>query len=170
MYNVGDLIMYSSHGICEIDDITEKSFSDQTKTYYVMHPLNNKQLVINIPTHSDKINLRDVVDKESAQLIIDSFKQPGVAWIEKNNHRIQIFSEAIKKGNRIEIAKIVNTLMLKQHDDVLVGKKLGAQDSKLLTTIQNLLFTELALSLKTTSEDIYNRVVSCLQEQNYKVV
>ncbi len=165
MYNVGDLIMYASHGICEIDDITEKNFSNQSKTYYVMHPLNNNQLVINVPIHSEKINIQDVVNKETAQRIINSFKQPGVEWIEKNNHRIHIYSEAIKKGDRFEIAKIVNTLMFKQHQDDLIGKKYGSQDMKLLTTIQNILFSELAISLETSSDDIYNRVEECLNEQ-----
>ncbi len=166
MYSVGDLIMYSAHGICEIEDITEKSFLDQTKTYYVLHPLNNTSLVINVPIHSDKINLQDVVNKETAQRIIDSFKQPGVEWIEKSNHRIHIYSEAIKKGDRFEIAKIVNTLMIKQREDELIGKKFSSQDMKLLTTIQNILFSELGLSLETSSEDIYYRVVKCLEEQN----
>ncbi|SOC43347.1 CarD family transcriptional regulator [Ureibacillus acetophenoni] len=165
MYSVGDLIMYSSHGICEIDDITEKNFSNQTKTYYVMHPINNAQLVINVPIHSDKINLQDVVNKATAQKIIDSFEHPGVDWIEKNNHRIHIYSEAIKHGDRYEIAKIVNTLMVKQHELQLFEKKLSSQDMKLLTSIQNILFSELALSLETTSDDIYNRVVECLKQQ-----
>ncbi|KGR79376.1 CarD family transcriptional regulator [Ureibacillus manganicus] len=165
MYSVGDLIIYSSHGICEIDDITEKSFSNQTKTYYVMHPINDSKLVINVPIHSDKINLQDVVNKATAEKIIDSFKHPGVDWIEKNNHRIHIFSEAIKNGDRFEIAKIVNTLMVKQHDNEFLGKKLGSQDMKLLTSIQNILFSELALSLETTSDEIYNRVVKSLQHQ-----
>lgn len=165
MYSVGDLIMYSSHGICEIDDITEKSFSNQTKTYYVMHPINNAQLVINVPIHSDKLNLKDIVNKATAQKIIDSFKHPGVDWIEKNNHRIHIYSEAIKHGDRYEIAKIVNTLMVKQYELDLLDKKLSSQDMKLLSSIQNILFSELALSLETTSDDIYNRVVECLQQQ-----
>lgn len=165
MYSVGDLIMYSSHGICEIDDITEKNFSNQTKTYYVLHPINNAQLVINVPIHSDKINLQDVVNKTTAQKIIDSFKQPGVDWIEKNNHRIHIYSEAIKHGDRYEIAKIVNTLMVKQHELQQFDKKLSSQDMKLLASIQNILFSELALSLETTSDDIYNRVVECLKQQ-----
>jgi CarD family transcriptional regulator len=128
-----------------------------------MHPLNNSKLVINVPIHSDKINLQDVVSKNTAEKIIDSFKQPGVEWIEKNNHRIHIYSEAIKKGDRFEIAKILNTLMYKQREDELLGKKLSSQDMKLLTTIQNILFSEIAISLETTSDNIYNRVVKCLQ-------
>ncbi|CAM5209647.1 CarD family transcriptional regulator OS=Ureibacillus acetophenoni OX=614649 GN=SAMN05877842_11596 PE=4 SV=1 [Ureibacillus acetophenoni] len=170
MYSVGDLIMYSSHGICEIDDITEKSFSNQTKTYYVLHPLNNQNLVINIPIHSDKINLQDVVDQDTALRIIDSFKKPGVEWIEKSNHRIHLYSETIKHGDRFEIARIVNTMMVKKQDEELLGKKLGSQDMKLLTTIQNILFVELALSLKTTSDDIYQRAIKCLKEQEDNIL
>nr|WP_106782457.1 CarD family transcriptional regulator [Lysinibacillus timonensis] len=165
MYNVGDLIIYSSHGICEIDDITEKSFFNDTKTYYVMHPLNNEKLVINIPINSDKINLTEMVDKQTALMLISTFKTPGVEWIEKSTHRAHIYSTAIKKGDRFEIAKILNTLMTKQLEEERNGNKVSNQDLKLLTSIQNILLTELAIALDTTSEDIYNRLVNCIQEQ-----
>ena len=39
MFNVGDIIIHSAHGLCEIDDICEKTYGDTTRTYYVLHPL-----------------------------------------------------------------------------------------------------------------------------------
>ena len=39
MYNIGDLIIYSSHGICRIDDICEKEYYGVAKNYYVLHPM-----------------------------------------------------------------------------------------------------------------------------------
>ena len=61
-------------------------------------------------------------------------------------------------------------MMVKKQDDELLGKKLGSQDMKLLTTIQNILFVELALSLKTTSDDIYQRAIKCLKEQEDNIL
>ena len=31
MYNIGDLMIYSAHGICRVDDICEKTISGITK-------------------------------------------------------------------------------------------------------------------------------------------
>ncbi|MDQ6596090.1 CarD family transcriptional regulator [Bacillus salipaludis] len=41
MFNIGDLIIYSGHGICRVDDICEKTVSGITRTYYVLHPMEN---------------------------------------------------------------------------------------------------------------------------------
>ena len=39
MFNIGDVVIYSAHGISKIDNICEKPFSNVTKTYYELHPL-----------------------------------------------------------------------------------------------------------------------------------
>ena len=31
MYNVGDLVVYSSHGICRVDDICEKTLLERQR-------------------------------------------------------------------------------------------------------------------------------------------
>ena len=89
--------------------------------------------------------------------------------IAKEQFRVSITKNIIDEikqyCERFEIAKIVNTLMYKQLQDEQLGKKFASQDMKLLSTIQNILFNELAVSLETTSDDIYNRVVKCIEEQ-----
>ncbi len=54
MYNVGDVVIYSSHGLCSIEDICEQTFSDITKTYYVLQPFNDLKLTIRTPTNNAK--------------------------------------------------------------------------------------------------------------------
>ena len=39
MFNIGDVVMYSAHGVSKIDNICEKTYSNVTKTYYELHPL-----------------------------------------------------------------------------------------------------------------------------------
>ena len=39
MFNIGDVVIYSAHGISKIDNICEKTFSNVTKTYYELLPL-----------------------------------------------------------------------------------------------------------------------------------
>ncbi|MEH7306801.1 CarD family transcriptional regulator [Neobacillus drentensis] len=56
MFNNGDLVIYSAHGICKIDDICEKTIAGMTKTYYELHPLDhNHQLTISVPVLKDFI-------------------------------------------------------------------------------------------------------------------
>lgn len=158
MFNVGDLIIYSSHGLCHIDDISEKTFSGVTKTYYVLHPLNNEKLEISTPVDNKSISMLEIMNKEEAEEILNLFTLPGIEWIEKSNQRTQAYSEIARKGTRQDIAKIVNTLMVKRYEFELIDKKFPEHDRKLLTSMQGTLFAELALSLNTTSEEISDRI------------
>ncbi|RHW33447.1 CarD family transcriptional regulator [Lysinibacillus yapensis] len=160
MFNIGDTIIYSAHGLCQIDGISEKTISGVTKTYYVLHPLNNEKLEISTPV--DHQSISSLMDKAEAEEILNLFTQPGIEWIEKGNQRVQFYSQITKKGNRKEIAKIINTLLVKQHEFELNEKKFPQQDRKLLSSIQSILFAELALTLNTTSEKISEKVAQLL--------
>lgn len=160
MFNIGDTIIYSSHGLCQIDAISEKTFSGVTKTYYVLHPLNNEKLEISTPV--DNKTISTLMAKEEAEEILNLFTQPGIEWIEKGNQRSQGFSLIAKKGDRKEIAKVVNSLLVKKNELENFGKKFPEQDRKLLISMQSILFSELALSLNTTTEVISDKIASLL--------
>jgi CarD family transcriptional regulator len=167
MYNIGDLVIYSAHGICKINDICEKTVSGITRNYYVLHPMDNKQhLTISIPVNNDKVAILDLIQKEEAQEILESFNYPGVEWYEKANERLTIFSDILSTGDRKEIAKVINTLMRKKIEVELHEKKLYEQDRKLLITSQNILFKELALSLNCFYEDINEMVIRLIKGNN----
>lgn len=166
MHKIGDLIIYSAHGVCVIDDICEKTVLGETKSYYVLHPLEDAKLSISIPVDNKSIVMFDLMHKDEAEIIINSFKNPGIAWIENNHQRIQEYNEIINTGNRKEISKIVNTLMKKKHETELNGKKMGEQDRKLLASVQNILFSELAISLETTMDEIKEKASSLMSIQS----
>jgi CarD family transcriptional regulator len=163
MLNIGELVIYSGQGICKVDDICDQTYAGNTKTYYVLHPLENSHhLTISIPVDSQKVNISRIIQREQAKEILESFQLPGADWIENNHNRAQVYKDIVKKGNRKEIAKVVNTLIRKKQQSERNEKKFAEQDKKLLFAIQNILFNELAISLHTT----YN-VVS---EEVYKIV
>lgn len=158
MFNVGDLIIYSSHGLCHIDDICDKTYAGETKKYYVLHPLDNEKLQINTPVNNKTISMLEIMDKKDAEEILNVFALPGIDWIEKSHQRTQTYSEIVKKGNRKEIAKIINTLMRKKYEIELNGKKFSEYDRKLLTSLQNILFHEIAISLNIKVDDVLKKV------------
>lgn len=164
MFNAGDLIIYSAQGICRIDNICEKTYFGVTKKYYTLHPLENSTLVINTPVDNDKVIMLELLSREEAEKILESFKLPGAAWIEIHNERNQIYSDAVKRGNRKEISMIANTLMREKIKAVKDGRNLLEKDKKLLTSIENILFAELALSLNTTSEKIQEKIIKYVTE------
>lgn len=159
MHDIGDLIIYSGHGICRVDDICDKSINGAVKTYYVLHPIeNDHQLTIHSPTDNTKIMMLKLVNKDEAEKILESFRSNGVDWIENSHSRIKSYTAIVDAGNRIEIAKTANTLMQKKLVIEAEGRKFFEQDSKLLINIQTILFKELAIVLDTSTDQINQRV------------
>lgn len=166
MFDVGDLVVYSAHGVCRIDDICDKTFAGATRTYYVMHPLEDPNLILNIPKDHATLAVLELLDREEAESLISSFCQPGSTWIENNNQRAQAFRHIIDTGSREKVAQIANTLMRRKHEAEQNGKQLGQADSRTLTSIQKILFSELAISLNTTEDAIEERVSDMVAEQS----
>jgi CarD family transcriptional regulator len=163
MFHVGDLIIYSAHGVCQIDDICDKSFSGETRTYYVMHPLEDPNLTINIPTDLESITVLSLIDENDAGKILDSFGvEPEIQWVENSNQRAQYFHQIINTGNRGDIIKLVNTLVRKKLEAETNGKKLGQIDQRILNSVQKILFVEMAIALNTTVEAIEERVTNMI--------
>lgn len=164
MFKVGELIIYSTHGICQVDEICEKTFLDVTRTYYVLHPIENPKLTISTPIDNDAVVMLEMLHNDEAGEILASFRNPGIEWVEKTTHRPPTYFEIIKKGNRKEIAKIVNTLMRKKYETELIGKKFNEHDRNMLTYVQNILFTELAIALDTTLEAVLEKADNMIIE------
>ncbi|OEC02992.1 hypothetical protein GY31_04595 [Lysinibacillus sphaericus] len=162
MYNVGDVVIYSSHGLCSVEDICEQTFSDITKTYYVLQPLNDSKLTIRTPIDNAKKQLRDVIKKEEAIQILQSFTSPGVEWIEQNTHRMRFHVEIIKTGDRQKQANLLNTLLRKKIEYEANEKKFPNQEEKLLHSLQEIIFSEFSIALDKPSEEIYDYVVAKL--------
>ena len=158
MFNVGDIIIHSAHGLCEIDDICEKTYGDTTRTYYVLHPLENSKLIINIPIDSKQVVMQKVMEREEAEEILHSFQQPGIEWIENVRQRTKQYNSLVNTGDRKEIAKVAITLMRKNHEASENKEKPYEPDRTLLANIKNIMFKELAVSLDTSYEDISKKV------------
>lgn len=159
MHDIGDLIIYSGHGICRVDDICDKNLNGTVKTYYVLHPIeDDHELTIHAPADNKKIMMQKLINKDEAEKILESFRSDGVEWIENSHSRIKSYTATVDTGNRMEIAKTANTLIRKKHVIEAEGRKFFEQDSKLLINIQNILFKELAIVLDTSTDKINQQV------------
>lgn len=158
MFKVGHLVIYSVHGICRIDNISEKEIAGKLKLYYDLHPLSDDKLKISTPVDNHNLLMLNLIGREEAKEVIQSFRSPGTEWIERNTERNHTYSKVISSGNREEIAKIINTLMRRKQKAERNNKKLSNQDQTMLTSTRNILFKEIAIALGTTYEAVLDEV------------
>lgn len=170
MFKIGDMIIYSVHGMCEVEDIVERTHRDVTRKYYVLHPLQDPQLTIYSPVDNDKVIMLKPLEKDEAEVILQSFENPGVPWIKDVKQRNRKYQQLIKNGDRKEIADIANTLMRKEFENKERSKKLYDQDQKLLNRIQGILFKELSMTLDTSYENIIKKVEDLIKASESTIV
>lgn len=164
MYNAGDLIIYSNHGLCKIEEICEKKFRNISRKYYVIHPIEEPQLTISAPVDKAEKSIRALMDKEEAEKILESFKEPGIQWIEDARERNKKYNKVLDKGDRGEISGVLNTLMRKENEALRNEQKISDQDRKLLNSIQIIMFKELAVTLDTSLETITEKVNGMIKQ------
>ena len=66
MYQLNDIVVYESSGVCRICDIQELSFSEDTapNTYYILAPLFSPGDVIYTPVNSTKTVFRPAINRK----------------------------------------------------------------------------------------------------------
>jgi len=163
MFNIGDLVVYSKHGVCKIDDICKKTVAGMTRKYYELHPLNNEQeLTISAPVDGLGIKIRKLMDKEEAGDVLDTFNFPYTESVDIR--RPNSYTKLISTGDRTKIANVINALMRKKLKMKQDNKKLNQRDQDFLDTARGALFKELAISLNTTSTKINDKVLGMIRK------
>src|SRR5690606_18113128 len=111
MFQIGDLIIYSTHGLCKIEKICEKTLFGATRTYYVVQPLDDSKLTLSVPVDNRSVYMSKVINKKEAEKMLECFKLPGIPWIERSIERKNKYAEVAKTGKREDIVKIIVTLL-----------------------------------------------------------
>ena len=82
MYKKDDFVVYK-HDVCKIKDIKENRLMGNT--YYVMTPIDDNTLIIDIPTDNRMGFLRDIISPEEAEKLIE--KIPEITPLENINEK-----------------------------------------------------------------------------------
>lgn len=164
MFNIGDLVVYSTHGVCQIEGVCEKTVAGVTRNYYELSPVNNEhELSISAPVEGQGTTILKLMNKDEAGDVLESFKIP---MTENKDIRPHSYNKLVHSGDRKEIANIVNMLMRKKLQMEEDNKKLNRRDQDLLDMARGALFKELAISLDTSSNKIGETIVKMIKQED----
>lgn len=155
MYNIGDKIVYPMHGAGVIESIEEKEILGKRQKYYIMKmPIGDMKVMI--PMLSVKeIGIRDVIDQQEAEHVIQIFKAGTTDMSNNWNKRYRENMIKIKSGNIYEVAQVVKNLMRRDKD-----KGLSTGERKMLNSAKQILISELVLAKSVGPNE-----VECLLEE-----
>lgn len=158
MYKVGDFVVYK-RDVCKILEIKEAYFKGLD--YFVLLPLNDKTLKIQVPI-SNKL-LRDVISKEKVEEIITNI--PSIELIKTDNKLIENEYKRLLNSDKYEdLIKIIKTTYLKNKKREDSKKKISDKDKFYFEKAERLLYSEFSIALNMTFDEtkefVKNKVIS----------
>lgn len=154
-YEINDLIMYGSEGVCRVEDICTPKMSgiDKNRVYYVLKPLYKKE-VIYIPVDTKKF-MRPIITIDEVNQLID-----GIPSARTNvcNERMKVLEDQYKAGLNSheceDLIRMIKTVTLKRSESASKGKKLGRTDESYMKMAEDTLYGEFAQALKIPRESV----------------
>ena len=160
MYNIGDSVVYPTHGAGVIEGIEQKEVLGKMQSYYVMHiPIGDMRVMVPMENAAE-IGVRDVIDKETAEKVLASFRTSEMDIIQNWSKRFRDNMEKIKSGDLYEVCAVIKSLMLRDRQ-----KGLSTGERKMLSNAKQILISEIVVAMKTSREFIENKLNEMLDEE-----
>ena len=166
MYQVGDIIIYSSEGACRVESIEKLHVAgiDCEKLYYNLNPVYHMGNIF-VPLDT-KIFMRPVIKPEEARRLINLIPTIKVNLLDNMSRRSleELYNHHIQTHDCIDLIRVLKTV----HDKGIAAakdrKKLGAIDERFRKKAEDLLFGELALVLNMSKDEVKSYVDNKIQE------
>ncbi|MCI5149288.1 MAG: CarD family transcriptional regulator [Candidatus Electrothrix sp. MAN1_4] len=154
MFTAGDMAVYPSHGVGQIEDIEVQTIGGIDQSFYILKILDN-DMTIMIPTAtSDNVGLRPIISKNEVKKVVDILKDRDIKISAQTwNRRYRDYTEKIKTGSAFEVAVVLRDLLLLKGD-----KDLSYGERKMMDTAKSLLIKEISLAKKIEEEKVERQI------------
>lgn len=149
MFQIGDQVVYGTHGVCSIVSQEDRVINRKRVSYYVLEPAAQKGAQYLVPAQNQAAlaKLRKILTREELAVL---FQHPDIRrdiWISQENLRKQTFREKISGGDRMALMQMICTLYRHRTEQQAVGKKIHQADEGFLRDAEKLLAGEIAVVL-----------------------
>ena len=141
-FKVGEKVVYPAHGVGVIESLQTRNVSGTQRKFYMLRIVDSEMTII-IPTENvQTVGLRRVIGREMVNKVYKVLRDKKVEVDQQTwNRRYREYTEKIKTGSVLEIAKVLRDLFVLKAD-----KELSFGERKMLDTARNLLVKELAIA------------------------
>ena len=166
MFRVNDTIMYGTHGICKIVEITEKDFMGTKKEYYVLKPMNDAAATLFAPLNNEKIEskMRKILTEAEIYELIESMPKEEANWISNENERKEHYKKIIATGNHLELMKMIKALYVHKQEREADGKHLYLSDERFFKEAERILYDEFQYVLNIKREELLPLIFKKIEE------
>lgn len=144
MFEINDVVVYGSQGVCEIAGIEEQRIGGESKKFFVLKPKNDKGATFYVPTWNEKAwgKMRKVMSKKEVDALIDSMPNKKPIWIADENERKEVYKAVLASGDQAAIISMVQALYLHKKEREAERKRLHMSDERFMKDAEQILYNE----------------------------
>ena len=149
MYQLGDKVVYGSHGVCCVVGQEERVVDKRKVTYLALEPVGQGGSRFLVPTHNAAAmsKLSHMLKPEELEALLQPEKNSGDVWIRDENQRKQSYREMISAGDRQKLPAMIRALYRHKDAQQAAGKKVHLCDENFLRDAERLLANEISIVL-----------------------
>lgn len=160
MYNIGDSVVYPTHGAGVIEGIEVKEVLGKEQSYYVMRiPIGDMKVMIPM-ANAKEIGMRDVIDKDKAEEVLRAFRSVETDVIQNWSKRFRDNMVRIKSGNIFEVSAVVKSLMLRDRQ-----KGLSTGERKMLSNAKQIMISEIVVATGSDRDSVEKRLSGMIDDE-----
>ena len=160
MFKENDYVVYKRN-VCRVKEIKTNHY--QGKDYYILSPIDDDTLIIDIPKENKLGFLRPIMSRDDAIKLIEKIKDIDI--IETNEKIIEMEYKKLMKSNKMEdLIKIIKTSYIRNDNRLKNGKKIAEKDDIYFKIAENILYNELSISLNMSFDETKKYVIKKVKE------
>ncbi len=165
MFQIGDYVICSNKGVCEVENITVLNISgaDKEKEYYILKPLYSAGSTVYVPVDSQKDHtMRKVLERTEAERLIGTIPEIPLLVITNDKMTEQMYKDCMKSNDCQELVKLIKTIHQRKQKRIQAGRKITAVDAKYSHLAEENLYGELAVALDLTREEVSGYITAAI--------
>ena len=159
-FKVGEKVVYPAHGVGVIESVQSRKISGTEKKFYMLRFLESDMTIMVPMENVVSVGLRRIIGKDMVAKVYKILRDKKVEIDQQTwNRRYREYTEKIKTGSVLEIAKVLRDLFVLKGD-----KELSFGERKMLDTARTLLIKEIAVATKSKEvkiEEKLDRIFAC---------
>lgn len=156
MFEVGEKVLYSVNGVCEITDITEKVFGKTVMKYYVLKPVYNESSTLFVPINNETLvsKMKRLMSQSQLDDMLSEISQHEVNWNDNEVQRKEEFRNTISFGNLSDILILLKSVWLHRREQTSKGRKLHITDEIFLREAEKMIKEEISTVVGVSQDDV----------------
>lgn len=161
MYKANDYLVYKKD-VCKVREVKKNKMNGLD--YYILIPIDDDSLIIDVPADNRMGYIRDIISKEEAEKLINNI--PNIKPLKniEDKYIEKTYKELIYNGTQEDLIKIIKTAYLRNEERINNKKKISDKDSNYFNKAEQYLYNELSIALNMTFDETKKYVVNKVQE------